>query len=174
MKTIIAGKILVHKAVVFKMVPDKHRGGLNNGCMSGRQRLKPGGPKGVNTRNMGTIYNAIQLSDNQDFNCRGNIPVSWNGRARATIPATNTSATENVKNGAGMRREWKWEFFWCPPMPPMAPMCPMGGGPMGNGPFPPPPPYFRVSDGYAKYAWWPDDADFASERPIRRSAFRSR
>ncbi|XP_062716102.1 uncharacterized protein LOC134291842 isoform X2 [Aedes albopictus] len=70
MKTIIAGKILVHKAVVFKMVPDKHRGGLNNGCMSGRQRLKPGGPKGVNTRNMGTIYNAIQLSDNQDFNCR--------------------------------------------------------------------------------------------------------
>lgn len=150
--------------VATKMVPNnKRRGGFNNGGMPGRPRFKPGGPKALNARNMGAMFNANQLGDNPgfvDFNDDVQIPSS---STTTTAPASNTTSVAsngtakgpakkanpnqkrgNVKNGAGMRRMPPgMGGFWGPPMPPMPPMFPMGGG-RRNGPLPPPPPHFRV------------------------------
>lgn len=147
--------------VATKMVPtNKRRGGFNNG-MPGRPRFKPGGPKAMNARNMGAMFNANQLGDNPgfvDFNDDVQIPSTSATPANTTTAAANNGTGKgparkaansnhkrvNVKNGAGMRRMPPGGMggHWGPPMPPMPPMFPMGGG-RRNGP-PPPPPHFRM------------------------------
>lgn len=143
--------------VATKMVPNKRRGGFNNG-MPGRPRFKPGGPKPLSARNMGAMFNANQLGDNPgfvDFNDDVQIPsasttvaaapATTNGAAKgpARKPGNPNQKRMNLKNGApGMRRMPPgMGGHWGPPMmPPMPPMFPMG---RRNGP-PPPPPHFRV------------------------------
>lgn len=131
--------------------------------MPGRQRFKPGGPRAMNARSMGAMFNANQLGDNPgfvDFNDDVQIPsastTSGNAAAAASSNGTGAAAgpkistrkgnhnQKRVKNIPGMRRMPPgMGGHWGPPMPPMPPMFPMGAG-RRNGPPPPPPPHFRV------------------------------
>lgn len=144
--------------VATKMVPNKRRGGFNNGMPIVRPRFKPGGPKPLHVQNSGVLFNANQLDDNPgfvDFNDDVQIPSA--STTSGTVAATNTTSGTNTNGTSkgptrkvnsnqkrrGMRRNPQGMGFWGPPMPPMPPMFPMGGG-RRNGPLPPPPPHFRA------------------------------
>ncbi|XP_055606115.1 DNA-binding protein K10-like [Uranotaenia lowii] len=146
---------------------NKRRGGFNGS--PNRQRFKPGGgPKHLNARSMGVMFDANQLGDNPgfvDFNDDVQIPTpspaTTAPEKSAAASGTEASGSNSVatdggkgpnqrkppnqrrpgpKNGNMRRMPPGMNGFWGPPWPPMFP--PMMGG-RRNGPFPPVPPHFR-------------------------------
>ncbi|XP_053693766.1 DNA-binding protein K10-like [Sabethes cyaneus] len=157
--------------MVATKATQKRRGGFNG--VSNRPRFKTGGgPKSMNPRNIGAMFNVNQLGDNPgfvDFNDDVQIPAApapqvsssaSPANADTTVAATTSQGARtttnrkgnpnqkrsNMRNGNNMRRMPPgMSGSWGPPIPPIPPMYPMGGG-RRNGPFPPPlpPPHFRV------------------------------